>query len=233
MKNILVATLVILFCSISFGSSGSCGQWPQIAPLSGQVTFASPAEAVVEVKITSPAMNPLYLLSCQSGDRDDKDFNYSGLFHCRLISLYSKETVSSLLIEDLPQTADWEGRSRFLLNQVVGRCGQLVDWGAERTFRLRGMRIILATHDVELGGKMEHPMIGPFTFVYSVQHDDAALTPIASKSPVEKPKWFAHGNECVKEVLSRHCPRSEDKGNSRKPLGSSHPLSGNVSINTE
>ena len=57
----------------------------------------------------------LYTLSCHSGDFEDASgFNYSGLLACRLASLYSKESVSTLLTATLKQSTDWHNRGRFM-----------------------------------------------------------------------------------------------------------------------
>lgn len=198
MKKIVILAIVVLIClhSVCFGQS-----WPEITPVSGELTFADPKTASFQVDITDTKLVPIYILSCQSGDMEDKDFNYSGLFHCRLIPSSSKENVSSLLVENLPQTADWEGRSRFLLNQVVGQCANLLDWGATRTFQLRQMHIILGVHNVDFSGSAEHPEVKSFRFTYDIKSDSNATSSIALKSLIIKPEWFASGCNCVKKAL--------------------------------
>jgi hypothetical protein len=154
-------------------------------------------------------------LTCKSGDIDDEEFNFSGLLHCRFVSLYSSDSddVSSLLVEDLPQTADWEGRARFLLNHVVGKCAAIPDWGAERSFLLRRMRILLGVHNVELsgslqypgelGGTIRYPEIESYKFIYNITPDDNAISPIARKSETSEPWWFGVGENCIEEVLKK------------------------------
>lgn len=195
-KIIVFAILMLCFSSICYGQS-----WPEIKPVSGEVPFSEPAKAIFEIKVTDIHMKPVYTLSCQSGDLDDKAFNFSGLFHCRLVSHYSREHVSSLLIEDLPQTSDWEGRARFMLNQVVGRCANIVDWGAERTFMLRRMQIRLRVHDIKLAGSAEYPEVKSFKFSYNIQPNENAISSIALKSKIGEPRWFASGDNCVRETL--------------------------------
>jgi hypothetical protein len=199
MKNLLTVIAVLFFYPFVCYSQS----WPEIKAVYGEVTFSNPHIAVFQSKITDIQLNPMYLLSCQSGDLDDTDFNFSGLFHCRLTSLYSKESVSSLLIEDLPQTADWEGRARFLLHQVVGQCAGIIDWGSERTFILRRMKITLGVHDVELIGNTEHPELKSFKFTYNIQPDKSAISSISLKSKIPEPAWFSSDDSCVKETLEK------------------------------
>jgi hypothetical protein len=197
---------VIAVVAALFGIQPAChGQaWPQIKPVAGEITLFDPETARFQLAITDSQDRLSYVLSCQSGDLGDDDFNFSGLFHCRLVSLYSKEIVSSLLVDSLPQTADWEGRARFMLNQVVGQCAGTPDWGAERTFTLRRMLLTLAVRDVRIGGSIEHPEVQSFRFSYSIQPDERAVSPIALKSGSSEPAWFASGDDCVKEALAHH-----------------------------
>jgi hypothetical protein len=178
-------------------------QWPEVTPISGEMVFLNPETAEFHIVVKDIRSHPIYVLSCKSGELEDNDFNFSGLFHCRMVSLYSKENVSSLLTENLHQTSDWEGRSRFLLNQVIGHCAEMVDWGAERTFVLRGMRIILSVKEVNLSGCPEHPKVNSFKFAYSIKPDNRAVSSIALKSPMKEPEWFGTGDYCVKEALGK------------------------------
>lgn len=195
-KVVYITIVGLSLYVVCFGQS-----WSTIKPISGETIFTDPTIAILRVDITDNHQKPLYTLACQSGDLDDNDFNFSGLFQCRLVSLYSKENVSSLLIENVPQTADWEGRSRFLLNHVIGQCAAIPDWGSERTFLLRRMRIILGVHDLELTGNQQHPKVKSFKFTYKIVPDDTVISAIVHKSQISEPRWFASGNDCVQEVL--------------------------------
>jgi len=178
--------------------------WPEIAPVSGEIVFTDVDNATLGINITDIQNKQIYTLTCKSGETPlDNDFTFSGLFHCRLLSLYSSEYVSSLLVENFHQTADWEGRARFMLDQVVGECAVIPDWGAERTFLLRRMRIILGVHNVELGGNLQHPEVKSFKFTYSMIPDNNAVSSIARKSKISEPWWFGPGGNCIKEVFEK------------------------------
>lgn len=197
--NKVVFIIIAMLCL----SPACFGQpWPEIKPISGEVVFVEPAKAIFEIHITDKNLVSLYTLTCQSGDLDDNDFNFSGLFQCRLKSDYSNEYLSSLFVENVPQSADWEGRSRFLLNHVVGQCAAVPDWGAERTFLLRRMRIVLEIHDVELTGNLQSPVVKSFKFAYKIIPDDNAVSAITHKSKISEPWWFASESNCVQEVFS-------------------------------
>ena len=104
MKKAILLTIAYMCLS----SVGYAQSWPEITPVSGEVIFTDTANATLKVNIIDIHRKPVYTLDCQSGDvePEDKNFNFSGLFHCRLVSLYSSEYVSSLLVENPDQTAD-------------------------------------------------------------------------------------------------------------------------------
>ena len=91
---------------------------------------------------------PLYELRCHSaGYTGDPDFDYSGDFECRLLSVGRHETYSTLLTEDIHQSRDWESRGRFFSPGLRGPCARVPQFGATRTFRLRGFRLTLQVMD--------------------------------------------------------------------------------------
>jgi hypothetical protein len=200
MKKLPMVIVLLLIClqSVCYGE-----QWPEITPISGEITFDNPETAAIQIEIKNAQHETFYILTCRSGDLEDiNNFNYSGIFQCRLASCYSKDyDVTSLLVEDLPQTADWEGRARFLLDHVVGKCADTPDWGARQTFLLRKMRIVLNVNNVSLTGAIKYPILNSFRFAYTISPDNSAISSIAAKSQISEPDWFATGGTCLMEVL--------------------------------
>ena len=198
MKARLVFLILIVLQSPCIASN-----WPDVKSSSDSELFNIPERARYSTFIKGVDGKDIYYLSCQSGEMEEtNDFNYSGLFQCRLISLYSKEQISTLLIEDMDQTADWEGRSRFFLDHVVGDCALTPDWGTKRAFKLRKMLLVLSIDDVSLTGTIASPDLKAFRFSYSVKPDKRALSSIAKPSPVPKPRWFdGEEKECVRQKL--------------------------------
>ncbi len=90
----------------------------------------------------------LYTLQCHAmGYTGDPDFEYSGDFECRLSQFDHRSTYSTLLTEDLQQSRDWESRGRFFAADLRGACAQVPEFGASRSFRLRGMKLTLKVLD--------------------------------------------------------------------------------------
>lgn len=126
-------------------------RWPRIAEVKKVFSFPEGRNASATVKILDLKGKPLYLLECHSaGYEGGPEFTYSGDFECRLISLYSKETYSTLLTESPDQAADWESRGRILAEELLGKCSEYPEYGRVRQFKLRGMKITLQLDDVKI-----------------------------------------------------------------------------------
>jgi hypothetical protein len=122
--------------------------YPAVKPL--QQTFDVPdvGKANVVVEIRSTDGTPLYKLQCHSaGFIGDPDFDYSGDFECRLNSIRHRDTYSTLLTEDSDQSRDWESRGRFFAADLRNSCARVPQFGAVRSFELRGMNLSLQITD--------------------------------------------------------------------------------------
>lgn len=86
---------------------------------------------------------PAYVLQCHSGYFDDLHFSYSGDFECRLGLADGQDTYSTLLTEDIHQQKDWESRGRFFAVDLKEPCASIPNFGATRSFELRGMHLTL------------------------------------------------------------------------------------------
>ncbi len=142
----MCASFVGLASCIPFWSGGVSQQpWPTVAPLTQAVHFVDREKQEAKMEVVGIDGKPLYLLECHLNayDYDDPNFDYSGDFECRMISLYSNNIYSTLLTEDANQSRDWQSRGRFLLSELVGKCGDYPEYGKIRHFRLRGMNLTL------------------------------------------------------------------------------------------
>src|SRR5689334_12584628 len=137
--------LWILLCatlpaSICMGSR----PFPTVSPVEKTFRVEDVKKADVSLEIESSEGSPIYRLQCHSaGFTGDPDFDYSGDFECRLSSVGHNDRYSTLLTEDISQSRDWESRARFFSKNIRGACALIPDFGATRTFQLRGMNLIL------------------------------------------------------------------------------------------
>ncbi|MBB3225414.1 hypothetical protein FHW69_000004 [Luteibacter sp. Sphag1AF] len=177
-------------------------EWPVIREESGSISFDKPSEADFVKDVRSLDGRPLYELRCRSGDLDDVgDFNYSGLLQCRLSEINApRETPRSLLFEDREATSDWDGRGRFMLNDVIGTCGRYPDFGDTRIYRVRGMQLTLRIEDVRLR-KSQNGEVSPtsFVFSYAVKSDRQAVGALTERPVTKEPTWFS-GEKCLDDA---------------------------------
>ncbi len=168
--------------------------WPQVQVVHEKYSFNDVAKAGFDLPLTGRDHRPLYLLKCHSGLYEaDSEFDYSGLLDCRLVSLYSKETVSSLLTDTAKQPTDWLNRGRFLTEHLRKGCETNPDWGKQRDFRLRGMDIEIAISNVryeKLPGKDN--IVQSYSVDVTVKRDSTAKTSLSATPATPAPPWFYH-----------------------------------------
>ena len=171
-------------------------RWPQVQGIHASYAFDDVDKAGFDIdfKDRDNEHKPLYVLKCHSGLYDaDKDFDYSGLIDCRLVSLYSRETASSLLADKSPQISDWSDRGRFLSAHLRKGCAVYPDWGQRRIFRLRGMEITIAISNVTFQESSSgEDKVQSYSVDVTVKSDPTASTSLAQKPITPEPPWFFH-----------------------------------------
>ncbi len=188
---LLILTLPIWLAGLSY--VGHPVSWLPVAPLERTFDFPDASQAEVSLAIPGRDGQALYRLECHTWRYEkDPDFDYSGDFECRLTSSYAKEEYSTLLTDDPNQSRDWQSRGRFLVPELVGRCGDYPEYGRARNFRLRGMRLRLELKDVNVIRSLEGATRGPFALrsfrlVVKVEPDPEASSTIAEPARVPKP----------------------------------------------
>lgn len=190
----------------SLSTAAEAKAWPQVTAQSGIVVLNERAGQGIKRLIRGNQGNVLYVLTCKTGDSGDEDeFNYSGFVHCRLHEPKPQSWPLTLL-QPSNSMKDYEGRARFFLGEVVGPCGSTPDYGASRTFRLRGMKLQLSVDQVKIDAKSEPFHVSQFRLKYDVRPDAMATTP--TPAPVApEPPWFNRDNLCEALELKAHAPR--------------------------
>jgi hypothetical protein len=222
LKIIFIALFMYsIFPYFILPSSGNEGQseWPIITDVEKVFHFDSAQNAAIDLNILGRNGKKLYNLQCHNYLYEgDPDFNYSGEFECRLKSLYSNETYSTLLTENLRQSADWESRARFFSHELIGNCAVYPDYGCFRTFKLRGMVIKFQISDIIFRNKkikinsseVEDLELNSFTFLVNVKSDPNAKTAIAEPSVYEEPPII---NPNMNNATTRDCSKVKLKAN--------------------
>lgn len=184
--NILLCALIFLLfsCIASNGKS-----WASIKSLKTVIHFSDNKAKEAKIVINSSNDKPLYLLECYLGPHEDRNFDYSGDFECRLTSLYSQETYSTLLTDNPKQSRDWESRGRFLKEQLIGKCADYPEYGKIRVFRLRKMKIQMILDNINfvkdtVRGELK---IEGLDFNLTIDNDPTALSRIAEPVIYKEP----------------------------------------------
>lgn len=94
---------------------------------------------------------PAYILECASPENvraRAEGFHYTREFECRLSLPGATKAPDTQLLTDGSGKASQAG---FNWNQVIGPCYRYPDYGAERNFRLRDMRLTITLSNVIFG----------------------------------------------------------------------------------
>lgn len=168
-------------------------RWPPIRQYRKIFVFSDSRDAHIALTVHSMQGKELYDLQCHPGDYpDDPFFDYSGFFHCRLRSLYSKDKLDSLLADSFSDTKEWRNRGRFLPGHLLPQRESYLDWGRERRFHLRGMEIVLKVFDESFDKNHEGitKKISAFKFLVDISSDPSSGRAIAKLPENPRPEWF-------------------------------------------
>jgi len=192
--SLLVSLLVgayalAVFLGQAHGASADqrLATWPTIMGMRKVFDFPDARRAGLSLEILGIDGDALYRLDCHTWRYEqDRDFDYSGDFECRLVPLYGKEMYSTLLTDNPRQSRDWESRGRFLVQELRGRCADYPEYGRVRTFRLRGMRLRLELSNVRVVRSIDNATRGPwvlssFRLLVSAEPDVDARGAIAER----------------------------------------------------
>jgi hypothetical protein len=180
--------------------------WPLIRPLSwsGEIGLLGPP-TVVSIRSTTGAI--LYRLYCSSWLAPPKPEwllngdSYGGEFECLLTDANPGTPAprATLLNYDPEDTSPYHfNEGSFHWNEILGKCWNNPEWGADRTFYLRGMRLriqVLGADVVEFYNDKRaakvHPIIRSVTAKITAQPDKSAKTALA------KPPTHREPSSCV------------------------------------
>ena len=173
------ATILLVVAPLGSGQS-----YPTIKPLRQTFDIPDVRKANIAVDISSTDGVPLYRLQCHSaGYAGDPGFDYSGDFECRLTSIGRHDAYSTLFTEDSHQSRDWESRARFFARSLRGACASIPQFGAIRSFELRG---ILLTLKIDNPVFADDGALRSLTFTVQATAKRSARRAIAEVVPVPK-----------------------------------------------
>jgi hypothetical protein len=186
--------------------------WPIVQPLSAAVTFTNPGKNGTDTPFTAVIRDTggkiAYTVECHNGNYDDESkINFSSDFQCALFSNGRdtlQETDFNLLVSPtkLEESSDDYNRAVMISQQLAGECADYPEYGAVRTFRLRGMLVTFKFTDLQWAPPSPAPSIPraysgysrlrAFTFTLSVARDPTAKTPRAEIVHIRRPPAFCY-----------------------------------------
>lgn len=176
--------MTLLFVALTLTSWAGAQHYPSVEAQNRVFEVPDVKHADVSFDIKASKGTPVYKLQCHSAEYGGApDFAYSGDFECRLSSVGNRDGYSTLLTEDVHQSRGWESRGRFFAKHLRGTCASIPDFGAVRTFKLRGMDLTL---------KIINPGFAPDGTLQSLKlsvevlPDASAVRPIAAVVPLAK-----------------------------------------------
>lgn len=163
----------------------SCSQrdarnWPAVSEGSLTHHFVLKSGEVWKFSVNDRNGNPLYLFDSRfnAGEHESPDFNFSGVFDCRLYSPEDRE-YSNYLQNVKVSTRDWESDGRFLGSELIGLAGAGPSRRIVQVCMVRGMRIKMEISNVTIRQADEKTSIISMDFLISFVNDDAAVSPIS------------------------------------------------------
>jgi hypothetical protein len=212
-RTAAVLTLVVdlLACVASACAFGRSPLWPPVVPLDTRAQLVDREKENVDLKILAQDGKPIYFLECylNAYSHEDPAFDYSGDFECRLSSLGSKDSYSTLLTDVEGATRDWQSRGRFLIEELSGVCATYPEYGRIRHFSLRGMNLTIEVEGLEIetgskfaNGPWDRERIRRLNVHIKVDVDPTADSEIATPPKYLEPPRTTPGDP---KDLSRRC----------------------------
>lgn len=177
-------------------SATKSSNWPLIKPLSwsGDIDLLGPPTLIPIRSATGAILYRLYCSSWAAPQDWQPEWltggdNYEGDFECLLTDAKPGTPAerATLLNYDREDTSPYHfNEGSFQWNELLGKCWNNPEWGADRTFYLRGMRLRIRVVTVRVAEFWEdkelrkaHPIISSVTAEIAAQPDKNANTELA------------------------------------------------------
>jgi hypothetical protein len=203
----------VLAACLLFAELAQAASWPRIQPFDRNYNFPRPQDMYLSLPILSVTGRPAYILECASPENARaraEGFHPAHEFECRLL-LPGAPAADNLLLSEGSKRDASPSPAGFNWNQLSGPCYRYPDYGGQRTFRLRDMRLVVTVSNVlftpELrDGQSRKRSIQRLTLHVQGFFDPAATNDFAAPSRYEAPKPLlpdqpSGPRDCKKPVL--------------------------------
>lgn len=187
--------MIVLASCLLAAELAYAASWPRIQPFDQHYNFPRPQDMYLSLPVLAANGRPVYTLECaspESARARAAGFHPAREFECRLSLRGATRAPDDQLLTD-GHSKDSLPTAGFTWNQLAGDCYRYPDYGGQRVFRLRNMRLVITVSNVlftpELGsGQIHKRSIQGLTVQLQGFYDPAALSEFPAPSRYEQPK---------------------------------------------
>jgi hypothetical protein len=146
----LIRNTLLGLCLAASLANAAAAEWPHIRPFDRSYSFGRPQDMYLRLPLFSATGKQAYVLQCASPEgasTHSAEFHPVHQFECRL----SPEGSDGQLLARPSKAGPESDRSGFTWNQLNVNCYRHPEYGGERTFLLRNLRLIITISNVRLG----------------------------------------------------------------------------------
>ncbi len=129
--KVFFSMVLLVLCGNLMAEVSAPKSWPEIKPFKKIIKFIDHQKPSAKIEIHGKDGKPIYLLECYLNAYDfaNDDFDYSGIFECRLTSIGKYEGYTTLLTEEKKQTRDWQSLDEDSPGGANSMCSALSAFG--------------------------------------------------------------------------------------------------------
>jgi hypothetical protein len=187
---------IVLACCVLLAGLAHAASWPRIQPFDRSYNFPRPQAMYLSLPILAVNGRPAYILECASPENARaraEGFHFTREFECRLSIPGATQAPDSQLLVESSSKAGSASTAGFTWNQLNGDCYRYPEFGAQRIFRLRNMRLVITVSNIIFGpevrqGQTRKRSIQGLTVRVEGFYDPTALNEFPAPSRYEEPK---------------------------------------------
>jgi len=190
-RLIVVLTAFFLVAELAHAAS-----WPRIRPFDRTYNFGRSLDMYLSLPIQTVTGKLAYILECASPENARaraESFHYTREFECRLALPGATQAPDTQLLAGGSSRGGSLSQTGFNWNQLNGDCYRYPDYGGQRVFHLRNLRLIITVSNVRFtpevpAGQAYKRSIQGLTLHVQGSYDSAALSEFPVPSRYEEPK---------------------------------------------
>jgi hypothetical protein len=206
--------MVVLAACFLVAEVAHAASWPHILQFDREYNFARPQDMYLSLPILAVSGKPAYILECASPESPrarTESFHYTREFECRLALPGATGAPDTQLLTGGAAKTGLLSQTGFNWNQLNGDCYRYPDYGGQRIFRLRDMRLVITVSNVRFTPEVRTARaykrsIQGLTLRVQGFYDPGALNEFPAPSRYQEPKPLLPDQptgqlDCMRPVL--------------------------------